>query len=788
MFQKMFRKFLPGARPAEAPIQVAAAPGEDPLADALLLFNAGRLEEAEQAYLSLLDAEQGRHVATLQLGLIAHHRGDDRLALELIRKAVQLDPGYAQAHNHLGNALKGEGRLDEALASYRRAIALATDYAAPHYNVGSILLEKGETQAALDCFATALNLNPCFADAHNSRGIALVQAGNPEAAVESYRRALQLNPDSFEALNNLALALTDLKRCDEALEVCRRALLLRPDSAELDNTNGRVLSELGRFEHAVACFRRAIDLKPRYATPHANIGMVLNKMNRYHEAIPHYRNALQLDPENLESLSNLGFALGRVGELTEAVAFCARAIALNPGYLHAHYCMGLALVAQGRLPEALAEFELARSDMEKFPWAFSNFLFTMNYLQHLTQEEIYRESRRWDEAHGEQARARRRPHANDRDPERRLKVGFVSPDFHKHSVSFFFQPFLEQQRRGLGAGTEYVCYSDVTSPDAVTRQLQGAAGQWVHAVGLSDEVLAQRVRDDGIDILFDLAGHTGHRMLTFAEKPAPVQVAWLGYPNTTGLSAMDYRLTDAIADPEGEADLYHSEKLYRMPNGFLCYAPHEEAPKVAPLPAASNGFVTFGSFNNFAKATPEVILLWARLLQRVPASQLIMKGRSFADLPTRRRCEDAFASHGIDPERVELRPWEEAAEGHLSIYGRVDIALDTFPYNGTTTTCEALWMGVPVVALRGERHAARVGAGILSRLSLDSLVAKDHEEYLRVACALAGDLERLASLRGSLRGIMAGSPLCDARSFAQSMDTACREIWRRWCLEPSGGS
>ena len=763
--------------PSMAPAQV-----EDPLVAARMLFDAGRLDEAEQAYLALLGSHPKQDVVALQLGLIAHMRGDDGRAFELSKKAVQLNPQSAPARNNLGNALRGERCLDEALESYRMAIELDAGYAAPHFNVGTILAGRGVNEEAISCFESAVKLNPSFADAYNALGVALMETGRLEEAVESYRRALQLRPDFFEVHNNLAIALTDLKCTDEALGMCQRAFLLRPDSAELCNTEGRALSALGRFERALATFHQAISLKPDYAAPHNNLGIVLQKLRRYHEAIPHYRRAIELDPLHLEAHSNLGFALGMVGELTESVASSAWALELRPDYVHAHYSMGLALVAQGRVSEALASFERACRGNTKYTGAHSNLLFTMNYLYEQTQEEIYRASLLWDQEHCGSARSRQRPHKNERSPERRLRIGFVSPDFHNHSVSFFFLPFLDQSRR-LGTGMEYFCYADVTKPDAITKRLQRLADGWVDIVGMTDEAVAQRVRDDGIDVLFDLAAHTGLRLLVFAEKPAPVQVTWLGYPNTTGLAAMDYRLTDAIADPEGEADLCHSERLYRLPDGFLCYSPHEEAPKVAPLPALTNGFVTFGSFNNFAKVSPEVIRLWARLLGQLPGARLILKGRSFTDLPTKRYCESAFASYGIDPGRLDLRPWEDADQSHLSAYGRIDIALDTFPYNGTTTTCEALWMGVPVVTLLGDRHAARVGASILSRVGLGTLIAKDHEEYLSLACDLAADLERLSSLRGTLRGTMAGSPLCDARSFAENMETACRKMWRGWCRE-----
>lgn len=784
MFKKLFGRKNPiiGSAAPSVPAQ-GEAPVEAALASALRLYEAGRLEEAEQAYQEILGLYPGQHVATLQLALIAHRRGNGVRAIELVEEALRLNPLYPPAHNHMGNALRGAQRFEESISSYRRAIALDSAYAAPHFNLGTVLLGKGEIEGALASFEAGLAIDPRNLDAHNALGMALMQAGQPARAVESYRRALQLDPDSFQVLNNLAIALRELKLPSEALRVCRRSLQLNGAIPELHNTLGLLLSDLGQEDDAMAAFRSSIELRPEYPEPHNNLGSVMMKLARYPEAILHFQKALQHAPRYVEALANLGSAFRETREITRALSCCDAALELRPEYRNAHYVRALALVAQGAVPEALAAFELAHCREERD--GHSTLLLIMNNSHEATQQGIYLESRRWEELHCAEAAGRRLPHGNGSDPERRLRIGFVSPDFRKHSVSYFVEPLLEQWHRE-GKGGDCVCYADVAKPDPTTKRLQGLVGQWVDAVGLSDRELAQRVREDGIDILFDLSGHTGQRLGLFAEKPAPVQVSWVGYPNTTGLSAIDYRLTDAVADPEGEPDLYHSERLYRLPDGFLCYGPPEEAPAVAPLPAAENGFVTFGSFNNLAKVTPEVIRLWARLLACVPGSRLVMKCPSFADLPTRRRCEEAFASLGTDPALLDFRAWEQSTESHLSIYGGVDIALDTFPYNGTTTTCEALWMGVPVVTLLGDRHAARVGGSILQRLGLTDLVAGDAERYLAVAASLAGDLERLASLRRSLRGMMARSPLCDAPSFSSALDTACRDMWRRWCL--TGGA
>ena len=349
-------------------------------------------------------------------------------------------------------------------------------------------------------------------------------------------------------------------------------------------------------------------------------------------------------------------------------------------------------------------------------------------------------------------------------------------------MAFFVEPLLKGHDR---QAVEVFCYAEVTRPDTVTAHLQGLADHWLVTVGLSDEELAERIRADGIDILVDLAGHTAkNRLRVFARKPAPVQVTWLGYPNTTGLEAIDYRLVDAVTDPVGEADAWASETLVRLEGGFLCYGGVKDAPEPTVPPCLKTGTVTFGSFNNPAKVSAATFDAWATLLSRLPQARLLLKGKPFADAATRALFLARLGERGVAAERVELVAWLPGAAAHLALYHRVDIALDPFPYNGTTTTCEALWMGVPVVTLRGDRHAGRVGASLLSQIGLTDLIANSVEEYVAIALALAGNPGHLHELRRSLRSRMAASSLCDGRAFARKMEAAFRTMWQVWCEAP----
>jgi predicted O-linked N-acetylglucosamine transferase (SPINDLY family) len=494
----------------------------------------------------------------------------------------------------------------------------------------------------------------------------------------------------------------------------------------------------------MASFQRALEIWPSYAEAHANIGNLLKDNGYLQEAEASYQRAIHCEKGFSEVYSNLASLYLSRGDFEKAIATQRKAMALNAEFVEGH----------------------------------SNLLFALVYGAEVSGEEILAESRAWDEMHAAPLAARAQPHLNDPDPGRPLRVGYVSPDFREHSVAYFLEPLLANHG---SSAVEVFCYSEVAQPDQRTERFQALADHWRPTVGLSDHGLAQLIREDNIDILVDLAGHTANnRLLAFAEKPAPVQASWLGYGATTGMSAIDYRITDAITDPEG-AEAHYSETLLRLPDAFFCYAPPADAPEVAPPPVLAQGHITFGSFNNLAKLTPQGVEVWASILRAVPDSRLLIKRMHRVDKATLGRYLELFAEHGIRAERLELVPWIPGRAGHLGTYGRVDIALDPFPYNGGTTSLEALWMGVPFVTLRGNRFISRMGASILTQLGLPELIAESEADYVAKAVALASDRERLTELRSELRPTMAASPLCDAPSFARKMETAYRNVWTKWC-------
>jgi protein O-GlcNAc transferase len=717
------------------------------LAAGLQHLLAGRLAEAEACYRRVLAAQPSHAVAYSNLGITLKDQGRLDEAVAAYRQAIGIKPDYALAHSNLGNALKDQGKLDEAVAAFRQAIGIKPDYAVAHYNLGNALKGQGKLDEAVTAYRQAIGIKPDYAEAHSNLGIGLSRQGKLAEAVASYQRALALKPDYAEAHGNLGIALADQGKLAEAVASYQRALALKPDYAEAANNLGNALRDQGKLAEAVASYQRALALKPDYA----------------------------------EAANNLGNALRDQGKLAEAVASYQRALTLKPDYAKAHSNLGIALTDQGKLAEAVASHQWALAAKPDYAEACSNLAFCLIYWDKVTATELFAAHRDWNERFGRPVSVSA-AYANKCEPGRRLKVGYVSPNFRQHSIAYFIEPLLREHDR---QAVDVHCYAEVAAPDAVTARLQAYSDHWLVTVRLSDDYLAERIRTDGIDILIDLAGHTGeNRLRVFARKPAPVQVTWLGYPNTTGLEAIDYRLVDAVTDPVGEADAWASETLVRLEGGFLCYGGLKDAPEPTVPPCLKTGTVTFGSFNNPAKVSAATFDAWATLLSRLPQARLLLKGAPFADAATRALFLARFAERGVAAERIELVAWLPGAAAHLALYHRVDIALDPFPYNGTTTTCEALWMGVPVVTLRGDRHAGRVGASLLSQIGLTDLIANSVEEYLEIALTLARNPRRLDDLRRTLRLRIATSPLCDGRAFARKMEAAFRTMWHVWCDAP----
>ena len=711
------------------------------LAIAIQHHQAGRLRTAEEIYRRIIQADPNQADAIHLLGAIAHQTGKHEVAVEYIRRAIAINGNAAAFHNNLGEAHRALGRVSEAVACYRRALELKGNFAEAHINLGNALSDQGRLDEAIDCYRRMLELTPDDAKAHNNLGVALKDQNKLSDAIACYRRALELKPDFAEAYNNLGVALKDQGNLDGAADAYRQALRLRPGYAEALNNLGNALNDQGKPGEAADCCRRALHLKPNYAEALNNLGNAFNAQGNLQDAVDCYRHALELRPNYAEAHNNLGVVQKDQGKLPEAIACYRRALELKPDYAGAH----------------------------------SNLLCALQYCTGVTPAALAEAHAEFDRRHAAPLRDAVARSENLHARHDRLRLGFVSPDLGQHPIGYFLIRVLENLKH---EPCETVCYSNRIVKDDLTRRFQAAATQWRDVLDMSDERLAAQIREDRIDILFDMAGHTaGNRLLVFAHKPAPIQVSWVGYVGTTGLSSMDYVLADPYEVPPG-GERHFQEQVLRMPESYVCYDPPAYAPAVTPLPALDRGQVTFGCFNNPAKVTPQVIEVWAKILRRLPAARLVLKYKGWNDCEVARRFSEMFAAQAIDPGRVEFlgrSPHREL----LAEYNRVDVALDAFPYSGCTTTCEALWMGVPVITCPGETFASRQSLSHISNVGLTETIAHDLDEYVELAVSLASDLQRLAKLRAGLRDRMAASPLCDGQRFATNFMALLQTVWEQ---------
>ncbi len=629
------------------------------------------------------------------------------------------------------------------------------------------LHRSGELSRADALYRQILQSDPQHADALNFIGLSRRQQGDYAAAAELFSRAIRIHPESALLQVNLAGALRALGRNAEALAALDHAQALTPGLAEAWHQAGNLLKHTGRYAEAAARLREAVRLAPGEAAIWLNLGVALLEGGSTDEATAAFRRAIESEPRRAEAHNILGHALLTRGDLGAARSSLEEALRLKPGYAAAHDNLGRLEKTAGCTPEAVVHFRAALA-ADPQPGTHSNLLLALNAMPGLSPADVLAEHRRWAALHAAAFYPKEPVPVRVHPAGRRLRVGYVSPDFVNHAVAFFIEPVLAAHDR---AKIEVFAYANALAEDAVTARLRPFCEHWRDIARLGDDEAAALIRADGIDILVDLAGHTGrNRLQLFARKPSPVQVAWIGYPNTTGLATMDCRLTDEISDPVGVTDAFFSEKLVRLPGPFLCYRPADESPPVGPLPLLSNGHVTFGCFNHASKLSAPVIALWSRLLAAHSTARLRLKSRGLDDATAAAGLHAKFAAHGVEPSRILIDGRSLSTEGHQRLYHEIDVALDPFPYNGTTTTCEALWMGVPVVTLAGATHVSRVGASLLTHFGAPEWVAATEDEYLRITGELLADTARLAEIRGGLRERMRRGALCDGTRFTRELE------------------
>lgn len=804
------------------------------LEQAVTLQQSGLFQEAGERYLSILQAQPDHPEANHNLGVLAVQMKQPTAALPYFMAALDADPArgqfwlsYIDAQFQAGQpdaaremlalarqqGLQGEEveALALRLSTDRQSLAqsaaeapspqetntLATLYNEGRYaaatdlalsmtarfprhgfgwmGLGMALNQMGRSADALAPLQKALELSPNEATAHCNLGEALHDLGRMDEAEASYRRALQIDPDNLEALNNLGNLFKDMKRLDEAEACFREATRINPELADAHYNLGNTLKELGRMDEAEASYRKAIQIRPDFAEAHYNLGMTFAHSELLEEAQASYRRAIQIKPDYADAHGNLGAALHRLGRLDESAASYRRAVQAAPNCAEAYNNLGNCLRDLGQLDDAAASYRRALQIDPGHAMAHSNLIFTLDLVVGADLPSIQEERKKWAAIH-ELPLLQSPHHSNDPDPERRLRIGYVSADFRSYSAPSIFGTMLFNFDRKL---FDVFAYSNDTSPTEITHLFQKNVTGWRDIRNQSDDAVADLIRQDRIDILVDLSGHSrANRLPVFARKPAPIQITAWGYSTGTGMRSMDVLFSDPILIPPNEKHLY-AEQVRYLPS-FLSYSPCQAYPAVNALPALSTKTITFCMFNRLEKVSEEAYRIWAKILLSIPDSSLIFKNREMAHAEARKRVTDRFARAGVSPERLTLLGGSSWVE-HMAAFNQADIALDPFPQGGGVTSLEGFLMGVPVITLHLPSFAGRTGTSFLTTLGLTDWIAETTEQYVEIAIRKAQDIASLAELRQQLRGIFTSSAIGDPTAYTRLVEQEYRQLWKEWC-------
>jgi protein O-GlcNAc transferase len=753
-------------------------PAADPkLARAVKLHQGGQLAEAEQIYRDILAQRPGDPVVLHLLGLVFHQRGDNASAEQLIRQAIVFAPEAPDFHKNLARVLAASGKTQEAVDSYRAAARLRPEDGDAYLGVATLLSQMGRGDEAAAEYEKSLKIQPRRRDVWIGLAQLQVRKEDLEGARLIYERAMAQLPESAEILTNYGSVLLKLEDREGAIAAYRKASANLQSAVILMNLGG-ALAKAGQRGEAIEQFRKVVAMEPNSAVARGHLGGLLLEEGKREEALEQLQKAIEIQPVDADLRATLGRILSTLDRGDEAVEACRKAVALAPGSANIHHGLGLALRDLGKFDEAMAAFSRAQELDPKDPYIGSSLILTSLYHPGMDADSIRRLESDWDERYAQALRSAIVPHVNDRDADRRLRIGYVSADFSAHVVGRNVLPLIREHDRSQ---FEVFCYSNHAGPGVMTEKFKSYAEHWIEIGEMSDAAAARRIREDRIDVLIDLALHTvNHRLLVFARKPAPVQMTFAGYPGGTGLKTIDYRISDPYLDPGEGEEKSGSERVLRLADSFWCF--DAEAMEVAhgyevnELPALGAGYVTFGCLNVPFKMNEQVLELWAKVLGRVPNSRLLMLALQGE---IRERILKKFAAWGIEASRIEFAGRRARAE-YLRLFGRIDLGLDTFPYNSHSTGLESLWMGVPIVTLIGKTTVGRAGFSQLSNLGMREFVAATEEEFVEIAVKAAGDLPRLAEVRRNLRGRMAASPLCDAKRFARNVEAVLRTAWAGW--------
>jgi len=706
----------------------------------LELYHKGQLKDA----LNVLDDLNAQYSGIAILhnirGACFHGLGQFESAKACYEQAVNVNPDYVEAYTNLGNALKDLEKFDEAINRYKQALAINPSYIEAHYDLANVFKSLGQYDKAISCYERVLEIKPSYVEAHNNLANTFKELGLLHKAVMSYKRAIEFRPDYAVAYNNLGNVLCSLGQVDAAIRCYKRALDIDPVYVEAYCNLANVFRDIGQLDAAVSCLEHALDINPNYVGAHNNLGLVFNDIGDLKKSIHCYERALELNPDDAWVQNNLGSVLRDLGQHDAAINCYKRALEIKPD-----------LVA-----------------------AYNNLLFCLNYHPDLSAETIFEYYQAYEQQFGLTYQAQILSFKQLKDPDKRLRIGYVSGDFKTHSMRHFLEPLLAYHNHQF---FEITAYAELLKEDEFSQRFKGLVDHWVHTMGMTDEALAARIREDEIDILVDLAGHTAkNRLAVFARKPAPVSISMFGYGYTTGLTAIDYFLGDSQLIPEGSEHLF-SEKPWRLQSPCFCYRPAEGMGEISSLPATSKGYISFGTLTRSVRINYRTIRVWAKILKKVTGSRLIINSISFCGSNAQQAMTERFEAEGIAADRLHIGynspPWDVLRE--------MDIALDCFPHNSGTTLLESLYMGVPFVTLADRPSVGRIGASVLESVEHQQWIASNEEEYIEKAVNLASDLEQLAIIRSQLRMRMQALPVMDEAGFVSKLEAAYRKMWQQWC-------
>ena len=668
-----------------------------------------------------------------------------------------------------------QGNLQLAAHLYQQILQAAPNNPTVLHLMGIVHAQMGQYEPAVKWIQTAIEIEPKETHFHASLGNVFWYQNNLEDAKKCYQQALMLdeaNPVANQGMGNIQ---GRFNKFDDAIYYYRQALEANPDYAEAYNGLGNALKHKGDVKAATENYQKAVELNPQFAEAQHNLAHILEIQGEIDHAITHYRQAITFNPNDFESYNNLGVLLEDKGQLTEAIDYFQKILATVPNHAYALNNLGKALLNKGMIQAAIIEFEKTLEVAPIYVNAFSNLLMALNYSEVHDAASVYAQHQAFDTRYVQPLANQIVPHLKELELDRPLRIGYLSNDFRRHATQPFIESILANHDHQQ---FKIYFYHNFQGEDDVTQRFKHYADVWIPCAHMQDDDLARKIRFDQIDILVDLAGHSAHnRLLVFVLKPAPIQMTYLGYPNTTGMTTIDYRITDNYTDPEGIAEQYNTEKLLRMPHSWFCYHPLENSPEVNSLPALDKGYVTFGVLHRYDKINDTQLKMWANILKQVKRSRLLIQNLALRDSQLREEFEKRCKQVGIGRKRLIIQDFVHSND-YLNVYHHIDICLDTYPYNGGRMTCDALWMGVPTISLMGEKNVSRMGLSILSAVDLAHLVVDTPETYVNTCVTLANDLNQLQTLRQGLREKMLHSSLTDGVNFTKQLETYYHQVWK----------